>query len=89
MSQDALMDNIISKKNMSNNWLLGYGKGFYRSQVACFSIHQGVTILNTRFQQKTLLLFFGFCLPILIIFLTPFLQNLKHADGFSVVSGAT
>ena len=65
MSQDALMDDIyIFKKYVKQlevrNWLLGYGKGFYRRQVACVSIHQGVTILNTRFQQKTLLLFFGF-----------------------------
>ena len=53
MSQDALMDNIyIQKKNNVKqlevrNWLLGYGKRFYRSQIPCVSIPQGVTILNT------------------------------------------
>ena len=52
MSQDALMDNIyILKKYVKQleerNWLLGYGKGFYRSQVPCVYIHQGLAILNT------------------------------------------
>ena len=51
MSQDALMDDIyIFKKYVKQlevrNWLLGYRKEFYRSQVPCVSIHQGVTILS-------------------------------------------